>query len=121
MSSLPLNTILVVTILSTASLSIGYHLGARHSRPLSNLNANGVQDAEDDDEPDITDGDLSAVKVGLMEPCKMARPQHISVLLRMVFSYAFNLKVLVVRTDLKLTPGQISAQWVMKCHFVFLY
>jgi hypothetical protein len=77
MSSLSLNTILVVVILSTASLSIGYHLGARHSR----LNVIAVQDAEDDnDEPAITDsdGDLSAVKAGLMEPCKMARPQLIS-------------------------------------------
>ncbi|OBZ79663.1 putative peptidyl-tRNA hydrolase 2 [Grifola frondosa] len=43
----------------------------------------------EDEEGEVADGDLSAVKPGFMEPCKL---------------------VLIVRTDLGMTPGKIAAQ-----------
>ncbi|KAH9921966.1 peptidyl-tRNA hydrolase PTH2-domain-containing protein [Epithele typhae] len=51
-----------------------------------------TQSAEEDadsDEEDVADGDLSAVKPGMLEPCKM---------------------VLIVRTDLGMSTGKIAAQ-----------
>ncbi|KAG6837126.1 hypothetical protein H0H93_014432 [Arthromyces matolae] len=49
-----------------------------------------IDDDEDDEEvEEIADGDLSAIYAGILEPCKL---------------------VLVVRTDLKMTPGKIAAQ-----------
>ncbi|EPS99137.1 hypothetical protein FOMPIDRAFT_1125073, partial [Fomitopsis schrenkii] len=44
---------------------------------------------EDNEEEDVADGDLSAVRPGFTEPCKL---------------------VLIVRTDLGMTPGKIAAQ-----------
>ncbi|EIW64894.1 PTH2-domain-containing protein, partial [Trametes versicolor FP-101664 SS1] len=47
------------------------------------------QSEESDSEEDVADGDLSAVKPGFLEPCKM---------------------VLVVRTDLGMSTGKVAAQ-----------
>ncbi|KAJ7169659.1 PTH2-domain-containing protein [Mycena filopes] len=72
--------------LSVTSLAIGYLVGSRSAH--TQLSATeSVQFEEDDHEPD--DGDLASIKAGLVEPCKL---------------------VLIVRTDLKMTPGKISAQ-----------
>ncbi|KAF8887934.1 peptidyl-tRNA hydrolase, partial [Gymnopilus junonius] len=52
--------------------------------------------ADEDEQACLADGDLTAVSAGLLEPCKMA---------------------LVVRTDLKLTPGSIySHQATLACY-----
>ncbi|KAJ7431802.1 peptidyl-tRNA hydrolase PTH2-domain-containing protein [Mycena galericulata] len=76
---------LALVSLSIASLTIGYYLG-RQSTAQIDIPADD-QFQEHDDE--YNDGDLGAVTAGLLEPCKL---------------------VLIVRTDLKLTPGKISAQ-----------
>ncbi|KAI0005470.1 peptidyl-tRNA hydrolase PTH2-domain-containing protein [Russula compacta] len=47
------------------------------------------ENSPSDDEDSAADGDLSAVKAGLLQPCKL---------------------VLVVRTDLNMTSGKIAAQ-----------
>ncbi|KAJ3815016.1 peptidyl-tRNA hydrolase PTH2-domain-containing protein [Lentinula aff. lateritia] len=47
------------------------------------------EDEDEDDDEGIADGDLAAITPGFAEPCKM---------------------VLIVRTDLKMTVGKISAQ-----------
>ncbi|KAJ6509311.1 peptidyl-tRNA hydrolase PTH2-domain-containing protein [Mycena vitilis] len=73
-------------LLSATSIAIGYYVGRRSTSPSIKPPAND-QFVEDDDEPG--DGDLSLIKAGLLEPCKL---------------------VLIVRTDLKMTPGKISAQ-----------
>lgn len=70
-----------------ASLSAGYALGALTSKgntastanasaaPKPNQDAQPIQDAQseesDSEEEDVADGDLSAVKPGFLEPCKM--------------------------------------------------
>ncbi|KAF9480463.1 peptidyl-tRNA hydrolase II [Pholiota conissans] len=100
--------IALALILSLSSLGIGYELGlftAARSRSKSQLpvpTQDGslpekaeVQEADSDDKEDeesaedIPDGDLATISAGFLEPCKM---------------------VLVVRTDLKLTPGTVAAQ-----------
>ncbi|TFY78679.1 hypothetical protein EWM64_g5336 [Hericium alpestre] len=48
-----------------------------------------VVDEDDSEEEDLADGDLSAVKAGVLQPCKL---------------------VFVVRTDLGMSPGKIAAQ-----------
>ncbi|KAJ7630720.1 peptidyl-tRNA hydrolase PTH2-domain-containing protein [Roridomyces roridus] len=72
----------IALALSIVSASFGYYLG--RSTPTKNI----VQEDEPEDEP-TDDGDLSAVTAGTFEPCKL---------------------VLIVRTDLKMTPGKISSQ-----------
>lgn len=65
--------------LVAASLSIGYHLGVWYttlparSPEVGSIDLQELEtevDSEDDDEQ-LSDGNLSAVKAGLMEPCKM--------------------------------------------------
>jgi len=83
--------------LVAASLSIGYRLGTQSINSPPPLTPDSesdveVQEAEEDSEDEgeeIADGDLSTIKAGFMEQCKL---------------------VLVVRTDLKMSPGKISAQ-----------
>jgi len=88
-----------------ASLAIGYFLGS--------TSRSTVVPAEEDDGDDPTnvcedtDGDLSAITPGLMEPCKMVRFTSSPPL-----SANNILQVLVVRADLKMTNGKIAAQWV---------
>ncbi|KII93424.1 hypothetical protein PLICRDRAFT_87801 [Plicaturopsis crispa FD-325 SS-3] len=90
------------TALVAASLTAGYQLGKLTRVPPSqtpNLDAKQdeteVQDVEEDEDDSededesAADGDLAAIQAGFMEPCKL---------------------VLIVRTDLKMTPGKIAAQ-----------
>ncbi|KAJ7102150.1 PTH2-domain-containing protein [Mycena belliarum] len=74
-----------LAVLSVTSLALGYYLGRRSppSQPKT------LDDPLSEDEGEPRDGDLSAVTAGFLEPCKL---------------------VLIVRTDLKMTPGKISAQ-----------
>ncbi|KAJ7107650.1 peptidyl-tRNA hydrolase PTH2-domain-containing protein [Mycena crocata] len=72
-------------VLSVASLALGYHVGRRSLVPQINRAEEQIQEALDE----ADDGDLSAINPGLLEPCKL---------------------VLIVRTDLKMGSGTISAQ-----------
>ncbi|KAG6902802.1 hypothetical protein C0995_011289 [Termitomyces sp. Mi166 len=91
-------------VISLVSLSLGFCAGARGlpfkgatsvtatpSTTSKDVNEDATEtDDEDEDEvEEIADGDLSAVQAGTSESCKL---------------------VLVVRTDLKMTPGKIAAQ-----------
>ncbi|KZP32293.1 PTH2-domain-containing protein [Athelia psychrophila] len=103
--SIPTQHLLLGGALAAASLALGYQLGARSQTPAPpappatlepDAKAVEVQEAEeegsdedDDDDEDLADGNLAEIKPGFMEPCKM---------------------VLIVRTDLKMTQGKISAQ-----------
>ncbi|CDO72444.1 hypothetical protein BN946_scf184977.g145 [Trametes cinnabarina] len=101
MSSLSTAQSVIFAVSLLASLSAGYALGAWSSSEgtvLEAPNTNEVKpqptkatdvDMSESDEEDLADGDLSAVKPGFLEPCKM---------------------VLVVRTDLGMTTGKIAAQ-----------
>ncbi|KAH8120540.1 peptidyl-tRNA hydrolase PTH2-domain-containing protein [Phellopilus nigrolimitatus] len=84
-----------------ASLAVGFKLGARRwatsdtalegpaevSKQLQEQET--LDDNEEENVEDVADGDFSAVQAKHWEPCKL---------------------VLVVRTDLKLSPGDISTQ-----------
>ncbi|KAH0590418.1 hypothetical protein H2248_000572 [Termitomyces sp. 'cryptogamus'] len=82
-------------VVSLVSFSLGFYVGARGSLLkgadfTAATSKNEDTNDEDEDEVErIVDGDLSAVKAGTFEPCKL---------------------VLVVRTNLKLTSGKIAAQ-----------
>lgn len=80
------------------SLGVGYQLGAHYGKPVqivvgpTSTPSISVQPevAEDsDDEESASDGNLSYIKAGWNESCKM---------------------VFVVRTDLGMSPGKIAAQ-----------
>ncbi|KZT74840.1 PTH2-domain-containing protein [Daedalea quercina L-15889] len=82
--------------LIAASLGIGYALGVNTatkssatSLPADKPLPPAPAEENSDDEGDVADGDLSAVKPSFLEPCKL---------------------VLVVRTDLGMTTGKIAAQ-----------
>jgi len=88
-----------VTI-SVASAAVGFLCGSIHRERKSggqvepppavpNPKERNHRHDSSDDEDSIADGDLSTVSAGLLQPCKL---------------------VLVVRTDLKMTPGKIAAQ-----------
>lgn len=103
----------VILALSVASAGLGYFLGKRTAAPTVLESSSSaslsqptqsqivstpgstiaaiVKDEEETDDEDeaLADGDLSAIKPGLAEPCKM---------------------VLVVRSDLGMTSGKIAAQ-----------
>ncbi|KAI0050738.1 hypothetical protein FA95DRAFT_554537 [Auriscalpium vulgare] len=102
------NVFIVGLVLSAASATVGFIYGAaqaRQSEPPTErepppsypeaaaaVSEPAVREDEEDDSDDgesIADGDLSAVTAGFLQPCKL---------------------VLVVRTDLKMTPGKIAAQ-----------
>jgi PTH2 family peptidyl-tRNA hydrolase len=73
---LPLTPVLLCGTLIAASLGIGYRLGQKSTTllPASSENiVTEVQEAEDseDEDEEIADGDLSAIKAGFMEPCKL--------------------------------------------------
>ena len=65
------------------SLSLGYALGVQSSRANAKATSNKPKSKKpespkdtqqsDSEEEDVADGDLSAVKPGFMEPCKMVR------------------------------------------------
>ncbi|KZT06762.1 PTH2-domain-containing protein [Laetiporus sulphureus 93-53] len=101
-SSLSVSQIATAVALVT-SFSVGYALGVKSAaassskhkpgQNASSADASAVQEAikeDSEDEGNAADGDLSAVKPGFMEPCKL---------------------VLIVRTDLGMTPGKITAQY----------
>ncbi|KDQ54728.1 hypothetical protein JAAARDRAFT_60193 [Jaapia argillacea MUCL 33604] len=83
-----------------ASLGLGYGLGVAYGRihptPSTAPGDQKIEPAKrpqeieesEDEESEAADGDLSVVTPGFMEPCKL---------------------VLVVRTDLGMTPGKIAA------------
>ncbi|KAI8995338.1 peptidyl-tRNA hydrolase PTH2-domain-containing protein [Trametes punicea] len=101
MSSLSTAQSVIFAVSLLASLSAGYALGAwtsghgnkvaSGSRPASEevQSAKQAQEESDREDEDLADGDLSSVKPGFLEPCKM---------------------VLVVRTDLGMSTGKIAAQ-----------
>lgn len=84
-----LTSILVIFAVSlVTSLSAGFALGAWSTyrerntagpSPPSATKSNQQKDAQDDsgDEEELADGDLSAVKPGFLEPCKMVCMQLI--------------------------------------------
>ncbi|KAF8624809.1 hypothetical protein AX15_005696 [Amanita polypyramis BW_CC] len=76
-------------VLCATSLWLGYQLGSRCLNVQPPFDATLNEDDGDEDEEEDADGDLAAVKAGFMEPCKL---------------------VLVVRTDLGMTPGKVAAQ-----------
>lgn len=83
-------------IIAATSIGIGFYVGLRanpSSRPYhdsTQYSEGGVE--ERDDEEDISDGDLAAIQAA--GPCKL---------------------VLIVRTDVNMTPGTISEQYVQMC------
>ncbi|KAM6497926.1 PTH2 domain containing protein [Amanita muscaria] len=80
----------ISVVLCATSLWLGYQLGSRIKEPeVLAVTETSVQDEDTEDEDGIADGDLAAVKAGILEPCKL---------------------VLVVRTDLGMTPGKVAAQ-----------
>ncbi|KJA25973.1 hypothetical protein HYPSUDRAFT_199214 [Hypholoma sublateritium FD-334 SS-4] len=97
------SSLVVLTLIIAISFSaIGYRVGTLSSKskaqqrgdePLPTPVAPEEEEADEQDDSlsteDIPDGDLSAVSAGFLEPCKM---------------------VLIVRTDLKLSPGDIASQ-----------
>ncbi|KAI0085616.1 peptidyl-tRNA hydrolase PTH2-domain-containing protein [Irpex rosettiformis] len=102
------STLLTSAALVASSLAIGYAVGYSSRSAPTTQPKETVKDAEesasttsiskqqsveeeysDSEEEEAADGDLSAVKPGFLEPCKL---------------------VLVVRTDLKMTSGKIAAQ-----------
>ncbi|TCD70056.1 hypothetical protein EIP91_005037 [Steccherinum ochraceum] len=106
-SSYSTSQIVQTVAVVAASLTIGYAFGKRTSQtslpkePKTNVEppastkppAEAPVEEEEEDSEDETedegDGDLSAVKPGMFDQCKL---------------------VLVVRTDLKMTTGKIAAQ-----------
>lgn len=62
-----LSTVLTLTVIAGASLAVGYFLGSSTRRPTV------VAPEEDGDGSveEVSDGDLSAITPGFMEPCKM--------------------------------------------------
>lgn len=63
-----------------ASLSLGYHLGARSSippvqlqPPSQDIEVQEAEESDDDEDESMADGDLSAIKAGFMEQCKLVR------------------------------------------------
>ncbi|KAJ3560969.1 hypothetical protein NP233_g10491 [Leucocoprinus birnbaumii] len=100
--SLPLSTQAgTLAAISAASLFVGYYLGKLYGgtsvkgkekvseEPKETLAENDEEVDSEEEEESLADGDLSAIKPGFLEPCKM---------------------VFVVRTDLGMTPGKIAAQ-----------
>ncbi|PBK77060.1 peptidyl-tRNA hydrolase II [Armillaria solidipes] len=81
--------IIISLALGAASGALGFFVGYLRHRPDDNQTKMLEPEPEPEDEEDIPDGDLSAVLARFLEPCKL---------------------VLIVRTDLKMGSGKISAQ-----------
>ncbi|KAK0245990.1 peptidyl-tRNA hydrolase PTH2-domain-containing protein [Armillaria nabsnona] len=79
--------IIISLALGAASGALGFFVGYLRHRPDDSQTK--LFEPEPETEEDIPDGDLSAVSARFLEPCKL---------------------VLIVRTDLKLGSGKISAQ-----------
>ncbi|ESK98446.1 peptidyl-trna hydrolase 2 [Moniliophthora roreri MCA 2997] len=89
--------ILVSAVLGSLSIVAGYYLGKRHSQAFNSVSADSEPELQEDEDPQgIPDGDLMSVTAGFVEPCKM---------------------VLIVRTDLKMSPGTVSThQATLACY-----
>ncbi|RDB28696.1 putative peptidyl-tRNA hydrolase 2 [Hypsizygus marmoreus] len=90
--------IALALVLSLTSLGLGYWFGSQSTSfvghvpelPKDTPPITIEDDNENEEEhEDIADGDLSAIQAGFLEQCKL---------------------VLVVRTDLKMSPGKFAAQ-----------
>lgn len=90
------------------SLGLGFHLGSRRANLPQRTGERQAENQEEDESEGVSDGDLALVEAGFMEQCKLVRCR----LRRLPPSYLGSptFKVLVVRTDLKMTPGKIAAQ-----------
>ncbi|KAL4243181.1 peptidyl-tRNA hydrolase [Abortiporus biennis] len=97
-SSITSSQIATLVALVVASLSVGYALGVQskksevgHEKKLDKPLPEPPTPEEDesDEEEEAADGDLSSIKPGYLEQCKL---------------------VLVVRSDLGMTTGKIAAQ-----------
>lgn len=89
-----------------ASATAGFVYGAsRNQRPHDQAEGEDLSNDEDSS----ADGDLSAVTAGLLEPCKLVRSSSICCIITPLTGPCV-IKVLVVRTDLDMTPGKIAAQ-----------
>ena len=108
--------VLAVTI-SVASAAVGFLCGSsarrereRRGRVVPNPKEQNEHDASDD-EDSTADGDLSTVSAGFLQPCKLVRLSGLSLRIHKHRHYLPpRPKVLVVRTDLKMTSGKIAAQ-----------
>ena len=67
-----LHTVLIPVLIAGTSLAIGYFLGTSATRLPTTPVLEG--DNKDDSVEEASDGDLSALAPGFMEPCKMVRP-----------------------------------------------
>ena len=61
---------LTPVVIAGASLAIGYFLGTVTGRPTA---AAPEEDDGENSVEEVSDGDLSAITPGFMEPCKMVR------------------------------------------------
>jgi len=94
---------LLPIVLSFASFGLGYHLGSSslpHAIGYSKDVNETYLNPENEDEEDIPDTDLGSIKAGLLDACKL-------VCCRIYLPRKY--QVLVVRTDLKITPGEIAS------------
>ena len=68
-----------------ASLSLGYHLGVQSTIPPLQLPSQDIkvqkeEEIDEDEDESMADGDLSTIKAGFREPCKLVRlgrPYHV--------------------------------------------
>ncbi|KIO02412.1 hypothetical protein M404DRAFT_28001 [Pisolithus tinctorius Marx 270] len=88
-------TALSCLVVAGVSVGLGYLIGSRSSSitapspPVAQHQPEGDQGDGEEEEEDLADGDLAAIKPGMLQQCKL---------------------VLVVRTDLGMTTGKIAAQ-----------
>ncbi|KAF9459478.1 peptidyl-tRNA hydrolase PTH2-domain-containing protein [Collybia nuda] len=119
-------------LLSIASLGLGFYFGSH--RPDTNApgtltikgeqlqppqdptraeitQKNEVESENESDDEEPADGDLATIQAGFTEQCKLVRLFPIKASYSTIQQCTSEiLKVLVVRTDLKMTPGKIAAQ-----------
>lgn len=110
-------SVVTAVALVATSLGVGYAIGVNSAKSASAksgskpdtaapaLNDPPVEE-DSEDEGDVADGDLSAIKPGFTEPCKLVRSPSLAVSSPRIYC----IQVLVVRTDLNMTPGKIAAQ-----------
>ncbi len=97
-------------VLSFASFGLGYHLGSSslpHAIGYSKDVNETYLNPENEDEEDIPDTDLGSIKAGLLDACKLVCCRFLSSSFRIYLPRKY--QVLVVRTDLKITPGEIAS------------
>lgn len=88
-------TALSCLVVAGVSVGLGYFIGSRSSSitapslSVAQHQPEGDQEDGEEEEEDLADGDLAAIKPGMLQQCKL---------------------VLVVRTDLGMTTGKIAAQ-----------